>query len=416
MVLLVNATPAFPTVVDDDGTGQSGTIFNEVFFDQLMDSIDDILHSAANPTESPASIIDEVVEARGSKDSLDDRLDVSLNEDGTLKTQASLASLTQVKSLIYKNLLPNSDLLLWPDGDAAAPWGFTLSGTGAAVARTGTGLGDTQRFGYGDFAAKLTYGSTAAKLTRTIMNTTDLARFTGAKGRNMAFACKALTSIPNHASIVFDDGATQTRGGQGGNATYHTGGGTEEWLYGVHPISQSATKLEFYLETATSGAAYFGDILICFGDIAPSDFIPTEMQAGVLHFPIAGNATTGTKKFIFTPGMAGIIMSCLLRAETAPTVTALIYDVNTWDGAAFTTAFTTKPQIAAAAFGGIAAPDGAYARRCFRPTHAATPTTSGAISIDCDAIGTVPGADITIEVRVKQYIRVLEPYYSYDFI
>lgn len=406
-----------PTMVDDDGTFTFGTEVDKDFVDDLLDQIDDQAHSASNPTIKPKTITDEVVAARGSKASLDARLDVSLEEDGTLKSQASLATFAQVGTLNYKNMVTNSDLLLWPDGDAAAPWGFTLSGTGAAVARTGTGLGDTQKMSYGDFAAKLTYGSATLKLTRTLLSAASFARFGGAKGRKIIVACKALTSVQNQASIVFDDGATTTRGGLTGNGTFHSGGAGVEWLYATHTISQSATKLEFYLEVAQTGSAYFGDIMVCFGDIPPTDFIPTPMTRGSFLFPIIGTISTGTKKFpAFIPAAAGIITDCQLQIETAPTGQSLLADINTWDGAAYTTAFTTKPTITAGAFAASAAPDGTYARRCFRPCASATTTTAGMrLSVDIDQVGSgVAGADLGIMIRVRQYHDVLEGFRAYN--
>ncbi len=406
-----------PSMVDDSGTFTDGTEVDEAFVDSLLDEIDDQAHSASNPTIKPKAITDEVVSARGSKATLDARLDVALEEDGTLKTQAGLASLAQIGTLNYHNLVVNSDLLLWPDGDAAAPYGFTLSGAGAAVARTGTGLGDTQKMPYGDFAAKITYGSATAKLTRTLLSTASFARFGGAKGRKIVVACKALSSVQNAASIVFDDGATTTRGGLTGAGTFHSGGGAVEWLYAVHTISQSATKLEFYLEVAQTGAAYFGDVLVCFGDIAPTDFLPTPMTRGTFLFPIIGTLSIGTKKFpAFIPAAPGIITDCQLQAETAPTSASLIVDINTWDGSAYTTAFTTKPTIVATAFAGNAAPDGTYARRCFRPCASATTTTAGMrLSVDVDQVGSgVAGADLGIAIRVRQYQDFLEGFRAYN--
>src|SRR5574341_370126 len=286
---------AWPAVTDDDGSGQYGTIGDKAWSDAARDAVEALIHSLTNPTISPADIINEVKAARGSLGTLDGRLDVSLNEDGTLKSQASLVTQAQAKTFVgSKNIVPNGDLLLWSLGDSSAPDYFTLSGAGAAIARTGTGLGDTQRAKYGDFACKITYGSAAAKLTQTLLSTTDFARADGLKNRKVSFGCWAKSSIANHASIVVDDGVTQTRGGQGGNGTYHTGGGALEWLYVTHTVSSSATKLTIYFEVAASGSAYFGNLIGVISDIPPADFFPCAMQKGTIVFKVVGNVTTGT--------------------------------------------------------------------------------------------------------------------------
>lgn len=401
------------SMTDDSGVFTDGTVVNKAFVDQVYDQIDDQVHSSTNPTIKPKATTDEVIAARGSKSSLDARLDVALNEDGTLKTQASLITLAQAGTLAGLNLIPNDRPILWSQGDSSAPDYTALSGAGATVARTGTGLGDTETVKYGPFAVKITYGSAAAKLTWSVM---DAGAFlTGFRNRKVSFGCWAKASTASLASIVVDDGVTQTRGGQGGNGTYHTGGGSAEWLYCTHTISGSATKLEVSYEVAASGSAYFQMLTGLFSDIPPADWIPCRMQKGVIFIPIAGTLTTGTQKSTFLPGAPGIITDTQLFVKTAPTGAALIVDINTWDGAAFTTAYTTKPQIAISGTLGNAAPDGTYARRCFKPIFGSSAAAGYAITADIDQIGsTVAGADLAIHVRIKQFIRELESLLAYD--
>jgi hypothetical protein len=133
----------WPTIVDDDGSLTLGTVFAKAVTDAIRASIEADMFSAVNPAVTAENAIDEVVTARGSKASLDARLDVALNEDGTLKTQASLVTQADAASVTGRNMVINDNFLIWAAGDAAAPTGWTLSGTGAAAARSGTGLGDT---------------------------------------------------------------------------------------------------------------------------------------------------------------------------------------------------------------------------------------------------------------------------------
>lgn len=74
----------FPTVTDDTGTKTDGTIINSALFASIKTGIEAVTHSTNNATVDPNDIIDEVVTARGSAASLDARLDVALNADGSL--------------------------------------------------------------------------------------------------------------------------------------------------------------------------------------------------------------------------------------------------------------------------------------------------------------------------------------------
>lgn len=81
MVLLAS----WPTTTDDSGTKTDGTMANAALFDAIKASVEDQVHSATNTLVKPKTITDEVIQARGSAASLDARLDVSLNEDGTFR-------------------------------------------------------------------------------------------------------------------------------------------------------------------------------------------------------------------------------------------------------------------------------------------------------------------------------------------
>jgi hypothetical protein len=135
--------------VNDSGTGRDGTRVDETWYNAFVTAIDALIHSTNNPTITPADTIDEVVDARGSIGTLDGRIDVEHNEDGTHKNTGIIATFITEAQLMGGlggvNLIRNDDFLSWPDGDSAAPVYWALTGAGASVARTGTGLGDTNR-------------------------------------------------------------------------------------------------------------------------------------------------------------------------------------------------------------------------------------------------------------------------------
>jgi hypothetical protein len=270
-------------MADDDGTFIVGTVVNKAFVDQAYDQIDDQVHSTTNPTIKPKATIDEVVAARGSHLLLDARLDVSLNEDGTLKAQASLVTATDVQSFVgSRNVVLNGDFDDWSAGAAAAPDQWTLNGAGATVARTGPAEADTFSFGAGKYATKVTRVGNDCNLGHFIVAAADIADYAEIKGRKVCIAAKVKTSIAAHARIVVDDGVTSTA------SAFHTGTGTAEHLTVIHTISNSATRLlvQFHVVT-TNGAAYVGGFQGVFSDFAPSDWQPISAP------PLAGIVTRG---------------------------------------------------------------------------------------------------------------------------
>jgi hypothetical protein len=405
---------SFPARVDDSGTGRDGTPIDVAFIDAIGDAIDAETLSATNPTVTSADIQDEVVEARGSVATLDTRLDVSLNEDGTLKTSGVLGGYATITQLLGGiggvNLVQNDDFLVWPDGDAAPPEGFTLAGAGAAVARTGTGLGDTSRK-VGDFACKLTRGAGDLTLVKAVLAAAAFTRADFLKGRYAAGGAWVLCSTPNIARVAVYDGVGYEY------SAYHTGGGAWEWLPATRLINSAATVLHIIPEVKNSAvAAVFSGLSLA---IVDSDLdLPHEILCptiyGSFHFSVSGAVAGATAIHSYEPARMGIVKDVQLSIKTAPTGQALIVDLNTWDGASQTSMFSSRPQILAAAFRGGAQPDDAYARRCFRGTSGATLSAGGNISFDVDQVGSgAAGSDLRVEVRALQYQSPLERFQTY---
>ena len=85
---------SLPSNTDDTGGGTDGTAFDAAYWTSVGTAIDTLCHSSGNPTVTPADIIDEVVLARGGLASLDTRLDVEHNNDGTHNLPATVASIS----------------------------------------------------------------------------------------------------------------------------------------------------------------------------------------------------------------------------------------------------------------------------------------------------------------------------------
>lgn len=397
-----------PSVTNDDGTGRTGTRWNEAFNDAWTDAVNEQVASATNPTLTPADIIDEVVTARAAYGDLDARLD-------DLALASSVTNLVTVSQFMGGlggvNLVRNDDFLVWPDGDASAPWAWTLTGAGASVARTGTGLGDTNRK-VGDFACLLTRAGTNCYIENALLSTTAFTRASFLQSKYVGFGCWVKCSTPNIARLQINDGIGT------GSGSYHTGGGAWEFLTVTRQLDASATtlKLRGSVDTA-DGSAYFSGAtaLLLDSNLSLGQYQPSPVLYGMMHFALAGNLAVASNQGRVVLARGGIVKDIQLLIKTAPVGAAAIFDVNTWDGAGYTTMCTTKPTIADGATRGGVQPDGTYARRCLRGGFGTAGLAGSEITVDTDqtGVGTV-GADAVLEIRTLQYASPLERFAAYN--
>lgn len=282
----------WPTITDDTGNGTSGTIINNTnVWDVIKAAIEAVVHSATNPTLTPANIIDEVVTARGNEANLNARISGVIDADGNLVTQASLVAAADYQAaLTARNLALNAYLNRWTNGGALAPDDFTLTGASATIARTGSGMADTFTFGTGKYAAKITRAGTDAKLTQTVVGSSDWTSYEKMEGQKVAVLVNVKTSVASHCRIVVSDGATET------NSSYHTGGGTAEVLTALHTISSSATKLEFRVEVNNSnGDAYCGGFMFFVTKVLPTAWVNGALDYANAEYP--GLVSIGAQDF-----------------------------------------------------------------------------------------------------------------------
>ena len=267
------------------------------------------------------------------------------------------------------NIAHDSLLMLWPLGDTTPPEGWALTGTGAAIVRTGYGgsgyeasaPSDTTKMKYGRFAAKVTRGSTDAKLTKTFIPAEWFP--TGLQGRKVSVLVHAKSSVASQCSLLVEDGVDTTRGGFLGNRSYHTGGGVEEILFATHKFSLSATKLDLSVEVAGSGAAYFGCVTIVISDLPPRDWFPERTGYFTVVQQLRGNAVVANSinGFKFPFEFPAYFWKTRLKCGVAPVTTAITVQpirsgVNI---------YATDPTIAAGATVGNRVVEGTYSCRCF---------------------------------------------------
>lgn len=313
-------------------------------------------------------------------------------------------------SLAGVNVAPDGTFKLWPAGDSAAPHFWTLAGTGATVARIGTGLADTNRK-VGDFAAKVTSGGLAAATfdMTLIASGTEATRASYLRGQAVSVGAWVHTATAAAVRLSLNDAVGS------GFSAFHGGGSVWSWLTATRVLDASANGLGVRLDVAAGTiAARISGVCVVIGAVPPAYYQPFAPQWMSYNLPAriptgGGNVTTGTDKERIWPIAPGIVRDVQLNVGTAPASQALIVDVNTWDGAAFTSMFSTRPQVAATLLRGGAQPDSTYARRCVRPYFgSASPAAGAAISVDVDQVGSgTPGANLDVRIIVETYRRPL---------
>ncbi len=395
----------WPTLVDDDGSLTLGTEVDKAVFDAIKASIEADMYSSTNPTVTAENVIDEVVTARGSKASLDARLDVALNDDGTLKSQASLVTAASAQKLPQTNTVVNDVFLIWAAGDSSAPTSWTLAGTGAACARAGTGLGDTARK-VGDFCAKLTYGSTTLTLYNTVLSTAAFTRLSHLQGKTLGFGAWVKSAVASQARVYITDGVTTTY------TSYHTGDGTWQWLSTTHSISASGTKIEIGIAVESSAAnpVYLSGVTCIFGDTAPEDWRPTPTLNSTVGWVASGTQTAGTGKGWYCFNRPAIIRHIECHLRTAPTGgTTFKVDVNKGG----TTMLASVIAFVASDKNAGKSPDSAtYSTYCFGGnTLESGAAITDELTYDIDAVGsTVAGSDLGVLVRFTEFLDPFDPH------
>lgn len=304
------------------------------------------------------------------------------------------------------NLCKDPTFLIWAAGDALAPTHYTLSGAGAVIARAGTGLGDTTRK-VGAFCAKMTAGGGAtAYLMQSLLTAGSYDDFLD--GQDVSMGAWVWSDTPAEASLYIDDGAANS------SSAAHLGNSAWEWLTVVHTIDAGATQLKFGLRGIATSLSYISGPTVFLSSGAPPKYQPAPCQYGTIRMGVAGTVSVASEIDTWIPGRPAIVKFIQLYAKTAPVGADLKVDINTWDGAVFTTMCTTKPQIDDGDKLGGAAPDGTYARRCMSIVvdETAYPTTAGSrMDFDVDQVGSgTAGSDLGIHIRVLQYTSPLEAF------
>jgi hypothetical protein len=414
----------WPPVVDSDGTPGSGTVFNKAFYDSIRDAILDEVFDPANPTTKVKNLIAEMAAARGSKASLDERFDIAHNEDGTLKAIAGVVSNDTLARALPLNYLANGDLLIWPNGDTAAPAYMTL-GAGTISRNAGGPLAPI----CGDNWALMGPNS---QLSEYLVPVGELSaantRWAFVRGTKWSFGGYLYCSAASIGKITAADGV-------GSAAAYdiETGDATIQelsewrWVAGTITVDSLASHLRIIVSNVGgAGNVLFQGLTMIPGDVLPKAYIPCPGRYHTLTYRYSGTLPLGvtwagahTKLGDYAPNRASYIKDVRIDQDTAPATTATKVDVKVETGAgAYTSVFSgsaAAPTIAVAAKHGSSQPDGTYQRRCLQGAFGTAFPAGSKVFVDIGQTdGAAPGTELGVNVRLFQYERPFEAFYEYN--
>lgn len=151
----------------------------------------------------------------------------------------------------------------WENGTSSAPTEYTLSGTGATIAREGTTVK------VGDYSAAVTRVGNDVTLYH------DLTTYADYQGRKVTFGCWVYATVASRARIAISDGVGST------NSSYHTGGSSWEFLTVTHDVDGSATRLRVEAQVNTGNTtAYFDGSALNLGDLSVIDLSDYMLLSG----------------------------------------------------------------------------------------------------------------------------------------
>lgn len=283
----------WPSYSDGTGTYEDGNVVNKALFDAIKASLEGDIYSGLWPAVTLENLIDEVVIARGGLVGLDTRLDVSINEDGTLKHVAGTVTteeLTNTYNRVEPAPLLNPSFEVWhSDSAAATPWDpTTLEVPDGWEQVTATILNHTVGVGSlgGRHAVEVTNTSTAdiGYFYQRIIPETAMSGFMQGwqdGGRKVTFGAlvRLETGGADQAQgrLFVDDGVTVTR------SANITDPGTVYNLAITHTINSHAKYLRVGVEAdpiPMGGSAtqiWIGGTYVTFNDVP----IPADATPGV---------------------------------------------------------------------------------------------------------------------------------------
>ena len=168
-------------------------------------------------------------------------------------------------SVAYKIAPPNiiedfPDFESWSNGTSVAPDGWAMAGTAGSVSR------ETSNIKFGTYGMAIVSGASSNYRAEYSVSNFDIYA-----GRTVKFGAWVKCSTASKARIGINDGVTTTY------SSYHTGGGSFEFLTVTVQISTANTMLKFLCEVASATiTAYFDSAYACIGELLFTDLRGTN--------------------------------------------------------------------------------------------------------------------------------------------
>lgn len=179
------------------------------------------------------------------------------------------------------NFIRNSSLEIWLAGTSVAPTGWTLTGSGATVAR------DSTNKKVGTYSAAITRVGNDCYLSQNLVTLFGPVEWW--QGKRVTFGTWVRASLSSRARLHINDGTATS------SSNYHSGGSGWEFITVTRDISGSATQVEVRLavDSGNTTAQFDGAILVLGGGI--QEFVP-----GLLDFASLDVAQTVPTPWAFT--------------------------------------------------------------------------------------------------------------------
>jgi hypothetical protein len=171
------------------------------------------------------------------------------------------------------NLLINGDFELWSNGASAAPDGWTLSGSGASVAR------EASIIKLGTYSVKLTRGGTDCQVYNSNYSTIPILGKGIAywQGRTITYNCWVYATVATTTRLHISDGIGNSY------SSYHTGNSTWQLLTVTRTIDAGATGILVNLVVRTTDtSSYFDGAMLVEGESAFT-YSPKPLSADVAN-------------------------------------------------------------------------------------------------------------------------------------
>lgn len=154
------------------------------------------------------------------------------------------------KTIGNGNLLINGNFEGWVGGTSAAPDGWTIQGADAVVAREDT----AGFFKIGTYSAVVVRHGTDCYLRFDIANPTKY------QGKTLTFGCWVRAGVANRARLLL---SSSGGAGAGVLSSYHTGGGTFEWLTTTITVAADDTYVGIRCQVDNGDTSVYFDGAVC---------------------------------------------------------------------------------------------------------------------------------------------------------